>query len=180
MTSPPSTRACTTPPRPTGPSSASVVRCAHSTSASFCSSPCWRFSRAAGSPSTPPSRSPAPWSRSPTPWRRSPPATMPDVSSNQPPRSSANSSTASIRWRPISSPPAPPRRLRPPSSRRSTPPCSAAASNSRPSSKPSPPGVVTLSPDRRIVLVNRTFSEMLDPGGERSLVGSTLEGAAPL
>ncbi len=37
-----------------------------------------------------------------------------------------------------------------------------------------PTGVVTLSPDRRIVLVNRTFTEMLDPGGERPFVGSTL------
>ncbi len=38
-----------------------------------------------------------------------------------------------------------------------------------------PTGVVTLSPDHRIVLVNRAFSEMLDPGGERSFIGSTMD-----
>ena len=37
-----------------------------------------------------------------------------------------------------------------------------------------PTGVVTLSPDRRIVLNNRAFSEMLDPGGQRPFLGSTL------
>ncbi len=37
-----------------------------------------------------------------------------------------------------------------------------------------PTGVATLSPERRIVLVNRGFSEMLDPGGERLFAGCTL------
>ena len=40
-----------------------------------------------------------------------------------------------------------------------------------------PTGLVTLSPDRRIVLVNRAFSEMLDPGGERLFVGVLLRDA---
>ena len=40
-----------------------------------------------------------------------------------------------------------------------------------------PTGLVTLSPDRRIVLVNRAFSEMLDPGGERPFVGVPLKQA---
>ena len=42
-----------------------------------------------------------------------------------------------------------------------------------------PTGVVTLSPDRRVVLVNRAFSEMLDPGGQRPFVGHTLEELLP-
>ncbi len=42
-----------------------------------------------------------------------------------------------------------------------------------------PTGLVTLSPDRRIVLVNRAFSEMLDPGGERLFVGVSLKEALP-
>ena len=42
-----------------------------------------------------------------------------------------------------------------------------------------PTGLVTLSPERRIVLVNRAFSEMLDPGGERSFVGVALKAALP-
>lgn len=42
-----------------------------------------------------------------------------------------------------------------------------------------PTGLVTLSPERRIVLVNRAFSEMLDPGGERVFVGLTLREVLP-
>ncbi len=42
-----------------------------------------------------------------------------------------------------------------------------------------PTGVVTLSPDRRIVLNNRAFSEMLDPGGQRPFLGSTLDEHLP-
>ncbi len=42
-----------------------------------------------------------------------------------------------------------------------------------------PTGLVTLSPERRIVLVNRSFSEMLDPGGERLFVGVALNDALP-
>ncbi len=42
-----------------------------------------------------------------------------------------------------------------------------------------PTGVVTLSPDRHIVLNNRAFSEMLDPGGQRPFLGSTLEEHLP-
>ncbi len=42
-----------------------------------------------------------------------------------------------------------------------------------------PTGVVTLSPERQIVLVNRAFSEMLDPGGERSFIGSAMEQLLP-
>lgn len=42
-----------------------------------------------------------------------------------------------------------------------------------------PTGLVTLSPERRIVLVNRAFSEMLDPGGERSFVGVALNTMIP-
>jgi two-component system, NtrC family, nitrogen regulation sensor histidine kinase NtrY len=42
-----------------------------------------------------------------------------------------------------------------------------------------PTGVVTLSPERRIVLNNRAFSEMLDPGGQRPFLGSTLEEHLP-
>ncbi len=42
-----------------------------------------------------------------------------------------------------------------------------------------PTGLVTLSPERRIVLANRAFSEMLDPGGERLFVGLPLRGVLP-
>ncbi|HLI76802.1 MAG TPA: HAMP domain-containing protein, partial [Acidobacteriaceae bacterium] len=42
-----------------------------------------------------------------------------------------------------------------------------------------PTGVVTLSPDRRIVLNNRAFSEMLDPGGQRPFLGCTLDDLLP-
>jgi len=37
-----------------------------------------------------------------------------------------------------------------------------------------PNGVVTLSADRHIVLANRAFSEMLDPGGQKHFVGAAL------
>jgi nitrogen fixation/metabolism regulation signal transduction histidine kinase len=37
-----------------------------------------------------------------------------------------------------------------------------------------PNGVVTLSADRHIVLANRAFSEMLDPGGQKHFIGSAL------
>ncbi len=40
-----------------------------------------------------------------------------------------------------------------------------------------PNGVVTLSPDRQIVLANRAFSEMLDPGGEKQFLGISLSAA---
>ena len=40
-----------------------------------------------------------------------------------------------------------------------------------------PNGVVTLSADRRIVLANRAFSEMLDPGGQREFIGLALADA---
>ena len=42
-----------------------------------------------------------------------------------------------------------------------------------------PNGVVTLSADRRIILANRAFSEMLDPGGQKRFVGLALEEALP-
>ena len=42
-----------------------------------------------------------------------------------------------------------------------------------------PNGVATLSVDRRIVLANRAFSEMLDPGGQRNFVGSGLGAVTP-
>ncbi len=42
-----------------------------------------------------------------------------------------------------------------------------------------PTGLVTLSPERRIVLVNRAFSEMLDPGGERVFVGAPVRDVLP-
>lgn len=38
-----------------------------------------------------------------------------------------------------------------------------------------PTGVVTLSPAGRIVMNNRAFSEMLDPGGERTFLGCSLD-----
>jgi len=37
-----------------------------------------------------------------------------------------------------------------------------------------PNGVVTLSADRHIVLANRAFSEMLDPGGQKHFIGTAL------
>ena len=43
-----------------------------------------------------------------------------------------------------------------------------------------PAGLVTLSPERRVVLANRAFSEMLDPGGERLFVGLHLRETLPL
>jgi two-component system, NtrC family, nitrogen regulation sensor histidine kinase NtrY len=42
-----------------------------------------------------------------------------------------------------------------------------------------PSGVVTLSADGRVVLANRAFSEMLDPGGKREFVGLTLSSVLP-
>ena len=42
-----------------------------------------------------------------------------------------------------------------------------------------PNGVITLSPERRIVLANRAFSEMLDPGGEKHFVGLALAQVLP-
>jgi two-component system nitrogen regulation sensor histidine kinase NtrY len=42
-----------------------------------------------------------------------------------------------------------------------------------------PNGVATLSPDGRILLANRALSEMLDPGGQRSFVGSKLAEVFP-
>ncbi len=42
-----------------------------------------------------------------------------------------------------------------------------------------PTGLVTLSPERRVVLANRTFSEMLDPGGERLFIGLHLREILP-
>ena len=42
-----------------------------------------------------------------------------------------------------------------------------------------PSGVVTLSADRSIVLANRAFSEMLDPGGQRQFIGLALAAVLP-
>jgi nitrogen fixation/metabolism regulation signal transduction histidine kinase len=42
-----------------------------------------------------------------------------------------------------------------------------------------PSGVVTLSSDSRVVLANRAFSEMIDPGGQRDFVGLTLAAVLP-
>jgi len=42
-----------------------------------------------------------------------------------------------------------------------------------------PNGVVTLSADRHIVLANRAFSEMLDPGGQKHFIGSALTEVFP-
>ena len=42
-----------------------------------------------------------------------------------------------------------------------------------------PNGVVTLSPNLRIVLANRAFSELLDPGGQIPFVGLCLDKALP-
>lgn len=42
-----------------------------------------------------------------------------------------------------------------------------------------PTGLVTLSPERRVVLANRAFSEMLDPGGERLFIGLHLREVLP-
>jgi two-component system, NtrC family, nitrogen regulation sensor histidine kinase NtrY len=42
-----------------------------------------------------------------------------------------------------------------------------------------PNGVVTLSADRRIVLANRAFSEMLDPGGQKHFIGAALDQLFP-
>jgi len=42
-----------------------------------------------------------------------------------------------------------------------------------------PNGVITLSQERRIVLANRAFSEMLDPGGEKHFVGIALADVLP-
>jgi two-component system, NtrC family, nitrogen regulation sensor histidine kinase NtrY len=42
-----------------------------------------------------------------------------------------------------------------------------------------PSGVVTLSADRCIVLANRAFSEMLDPGGQRQFIGLDLTAVLP-
>jgi len=38
-----------------------------------------------------------------------------------------------------------------------------------------PNSVVTLSPDKNVLLANRAFSEMLDPGGERTFIGARLD-----
>jgi len=42
-----------------------------------------------------------------------------------------------------------------------------------------PSGVVTLSADIKVVLANRAFSEMLDPGGQRQFVGLALAAVLP-
>ena len=42
-----------------------------------------------------------------------------------------------------------------------------------------PNGVVMLDADRRILLANRAFSEMLDPGGQRSFVGESFDRTLP-
>jgi two-component system nitrogen regulation sensor histidine kinase NtrY len=42
-----------------------------------------------------------------------------------------------------------------------------------------PNGVVTLSSERRVVLVNRAFSELIDPGGQRQFVGLELDEILP-
>lgn len=42
-----------------------------------------------------------------------------------------------------------------------------------------PNGVVTLSPERRVVLVNRAFSELIDPGGQKLFVGEELRALLP-
>jgi two-component system nitrogen regulation sensor histidine kinase NtrY len=42
-----------------------------------------------------------------------------------------------------------------------------------------PNGVVTLSADRYIVVSNRAFSEMLDPGGQKQFVGLALDAVLP-
>jgi PAS domain S-box-containing protein len=42
-----------------------------------------------------------------------------------------------------------------------------------------PNGVVTLSADRHIVLANRAFSEMLDPGGQKQFIGLALADVLP-
>ena len=42
-----------------------------------------------------------------------------------------------------------------------------------------PNGVATLDPQRRIVLTNRALSEMMDPGGQRPFLGSTIEQVFP-
>jgi len=42
-----------------------------------------------------------------------------------------------------------------------------------------PNGVATLSPERRIMLSNRAFSEMLDPGGQRAFLGVALDKVTP-
>jgi two-component system nitrogen regulation sensor histidine kinase NtrY len=42
-----------------------------------------------------------------------------------------------------------------------------------------PSGVVTLSSDRHIVLANRAFSELLDPGGQRQFIGFALSDVLP-
>ena len=42
-----------------------------------------------------------------------------------------------------------------------------------------PNGVATLSPERAIMLSNRAFSEMLDPGGQRAFVGASLDRVTP-
>jgi PAS domain S-box-containing protein len=42
-----------------------------------------------------------------------------------------------------------------------------------------PNGVVTLSADRKIVLANRAFSEMLDPGGQKQFIGLAIADVLP-
>jgi nitrogen fixation/metabolism regulation signal transduction histidine kinase len=42
-----------------------------------------------------------------------------------------------------------------------------------------PNGVVTLDATRRIVLANRAFSEMLDPGGQKQFIGLALDAVLP-
>jgi nitrogen fixation/metabolism regulation signal transduction histidine kinase len=42
-----------------------------------------------------------------------------------------------------------------------------------------PNGVVTLDASRRIVLANRAFSEMLDPGGQKQFIGLALDAVLP-
>ncbi len=43
-----------------------------------------------------------------------------------------------------------------------------------------PNGVATLSPERRILLANRALSELVDPGGQRTFLGQTIDEVFPV
>ena len=49
-----------------------------------------------------------------------------------------------------------------------------AAPNSKPSSRPSPTASSRSPPQGQIVVANRAFSELLDPGGQKHFVGMSL------
>ena len=164
-----SSHVCASPPMPTGPLPRTPPGPQPLHGPTCSSPPASPSSPAAGSHSTSASRSPAPSSPSPTPWKPSPTATTPTASANPPPKSSARTRRQLQRHglRPRKRPRY--RRALHRPALRTQPALQARRTELETIIETIPNGVVTLSSDRRIVLANRAFSEMLDPGGRSAV-----------